>query len=238
MLEGLILIPILIGAIIGIIILVSILKLHPFLALLIASFGVGLTVKMPLQQIIASITEGFGSLMGYIGLVIIFGTIIGTVLEKSGGALKMADVILRVVGRNRPSLAMSLIGAIVSIPVFCDSGFVILSRLNKAVAKRAQVPLATMTVALASGLYATHTLVPPTPGPIAAAGNLGASDYLGTVIWIGLVTSVPVLLIGYWWALRIGKSIVIEGEDDDSVAGDDDDQTDTPAMPGALRSFA
>lgn len=214
MLEGPILIVVLIGAIGFIIFATAILKLHPFLSLLLATFGVGLIVRMPLMQIIDAINRGFGGLMASIGLIIVFGTIIGTILEKSGGAITMADVVLRTLGKKRPILAMSLIGAIVSIPVFCDSAFVILAKLNKAIARRSRVSLAAMTIALASGLYATHTLVPPTPGPIAAAGNIGAANYLGTVIWIGLITSIPVILIGYWWALRVGRSITIEGEDD------------------------
>ncbi|MFC1548090.1 GntP family permease [Candidatus Neomarinimicrobiota bacterium] len=234
MLEGFPLIIILIGAIFGIILLISVLKVHPFLALILASIGVGLIVGMPLQDILVSITSGFGGLMGYIGLVIVFGTIIGTILEKSGGALKMADIILRIVGYSRPASAMSIIGAIVSIPVFCDSGFVILSKLNKALASKAKVPRVTMAVALSTGLYATHTLVPPTPGPIAAAGNLGASEYLGTVIWIGLLTSIPVLLVGYWWAQRIGRTMMIEAvESIESPA-----ELEIANLPPAGRSFA
>ena len=236
MLEGFALIAVLVGAILCIILLISFLKVHPFLALILASIGVGLVVGMPLQDILVAITNGFGGLMGYIGLVIVFGTIIGTVLEKSGGALRMADIILRIVGYSRPAAAMSIIGAIVSIPVFCDSGFVILSRLNKALAAKAKVPPVTMAVALGTGLYATHTLVPPTPGPIAAAGNLGASEYLGTVIWIGLLTSIPVLLVGYWWAQRVGKAVVSAVQDiplDDSAAG-----TEMADLPPAGRSFA
>ncbi|MFC1483599.1 GntP family permease [Candidatus Neomarinimicrobiota bacterium] len=236
MLEGFPLIIILIGAIFGIILLISVLKVHPFLALILASIGVGLIVGMPLQDILVSITSGFGGLMGYIGLVIVFGTIIGTILEKSGGALKMADIILRIVGYSRPASAMSIIGAIVSIPVFCDSGFVILSKLNKALASKAKVPRVTMAVALSTGLYATHTLVPPTPGPIAAAGNLGASEYLGTVIWIGLLTSIPVLLVGYWWAQRIGRTMMIEDQAVESI--ESPAELEIANLPPAGRSFA
>lgn len=196
------------------------LRLHPFLALIFASFIIGLLVKMPLPGLIESINGGFGGLMSYIGLVIITGTIIGTILEKSGAALRMAEVILRVVGEKRPQLAMSLIGAIVSIPVFCDSGYIILSSLKKAIAKRAKVALASMSVALATGLYATHTLVPPTPGPIAAAGNIGASDYLGTIIIIGIIVSIPTIFVGYLWATRVASKIKIEGEDD-NISYDD-----------------
>ncbi len=189
------------------------LKLHPFLSLLFGAFLVGLLAGLPLTTIVESINGGFGGLMGYIGIVIVAGTIIGTVLEKSGAALRMAEVVLRVVGEKRPQLAMSLIGGIVSIPVFCDSGYVILSSLKKSLARRAKVSLASMSVALATGLYATHTLVPPTPGPIAAAGNLGASDYLGTIILFGFIVAIPTILVGYLWAMKVGSKIHIEGEE-------------------------
>ena len=189
-------------------------KLHPFLSLLLAAFGVGIAAGIPLNEVVRAINDGFGGLMSYIGIVIVAGTIIGKILEKSGAALRMAEVVLRVVGEKRPQLAMSLIGAIVSIPVFCDSAYVILSSLKKSLAHRAEVPLASMTVALATGLYATHTLVPPTPGPIAAAGNIGASGYLGTIILIGLVVSVPVIAVGYIWAVKVAASIHIAGEEE------------------------
>lgn len=153
--------------------------------------------------------------MGSIGIVIVAGTIIGTVLEKSGAALRMAEVVLRVVGPKRPQLAMSLIGYIVSIPVFCDSGFVILNSLKKALAKRAKVAIASMSVALATGLYATHTLVPPTPGPIAAAGNIGASDFLGTIIVVGLLIAIPAVLVGYFWATRVASKIEVPDDHED-----------------------
>ncbi|MGB9839065.1 glycerate kinase [Thermovenabulum sp.] len=115
-------------------------------------------------------------------------------------------------GGERSPLAMSIIGYITSIPVFCDSGYVILTPLNKALAKRANIPIAVMAVTLSTGLYATHTLVPPTPGPIAAAGNVRAD--LGLVILIGMVVSIPAALIGLWWAHRIGKDIKSEIDQD------------------------
>ncbi|RDV15949.1 GntP family permease [Pontibacter diazotrophicus] len=189
-------------------------KLHPFLSLLIAAFGVGIAAGLPLSEVVKAINEGFGGLMAYIGIVIVAGTVIGKILEKSGAALRMAEVVLRIVGEKRPQLAMSLIGAIVSIPVFCDSAYVIMASLKKSLAHRAGVPLASMSIALATGLYATHTLVPPTPGPIAAAGNIGASGYLGTIILIGLVVSVPVMAVGYLWAIKVASTIKIKGEDE------------------------
>src|SRR5699024_3675677 len=182
-----------------IIFMTAFLKIHPFLSLLASAFFVGIASGMPLSEVVTHVNEGFGGLMTGIGIVIVAGTIIGVILEKSGAAYRMAEVILRVIGDKRPQLAMSLIGYVISIPVFCDSGFVILTSLKKALAKRAHVPIASMSVALATGLYATHTLVPPTPGPIAAAGNIGAEGYLGTIILIGLVVAIFPAAAGYLW---------------------------------------
>ncbi|GAA3344973.1 gluconate transporter [Lysinibacillus fusiformis] len=189
------------------------LKLHPFLALLMSAFFVGIASGMPLLTVVESINTGFGGLMTSIGLVIIAGTIIGLILEKSGAAYRMAEVVLRIVGPKRPQLAMSLIGYIVSIPVFCDSGFIILSSLQKSLAKRANVTIASMAVALATGLFATHVLVPPTPGPIAAAGNIGAADYLGTVIVIGLLVAIPATFVGYMWSVKVATKIRVPEDD-------------------------
>ncbi|MDC3418319.1 GntP family permease [Aquibacillus salsiterrae] len=210
-------------------------KLHPFLSLLLGAFFIGITSGMPLMDIVDNINNGFGGLMSYIGIVIVSGTIIGTILEKSGAALRMAEVVLRVVGPKRPQLAMSIIGYIVSIPVFCDSAFVILSSLKKALAKRAKVAVASMSVALATGLYATHTLVPPTPGPIAAAGNIGATDYLGTIIGIGLLVSIPAVIVGYLWATRVGSKI--EVEDDGKSIDYDEIIKSFGTLPSTFKSF-
>ncbi|GAA0499598.1 GntP family permease [Salinibacillus aidingensis] len=213
-------------------------KLHPFISLILASFGIGLFGGLPLMDVVEAVNGGFGGLMGGIGLVIVFGTIIGIILEKSGAALRMAEVILRIVGEKRPQLAMSLIGSIVSVPVFCDSGYVILSSLKKALAKKAKVAVASMAIALATGLFATHTLVPPTPGPIAAAGNIGAENYLGTIILIGVVVAIPTIIMGYIWSVKVGTKIKIEGEADDQSPYDYQTIIDQfGEMPSAAKSF-
>jgi len=193
------------------------LKLHPFLALILSSFFVGIASGMPLLDVVTNINTGFGSLMTSIGIVIVAGTMIGVILERSGAAYRMAEVVLRIVGPKRPQLAMSIIGYIVSIPVFCDSGFIILSSLQKSLAKRAKVTVASMGVALATGLYATHVLVPPTPGPIAAAGNIGATDYLGTVILVGLIVAIPATFVGYLWATKVASKIRVPLDDEEAM---------------------
>jgi GntP family gluconate:H+ symporter len=183
-------------------------KLHPFLALLVGAIGFGLCTGMPLKMIVHSINEGFGDTIGYIGIVIIAGTIIGTFLEYSGGAFTLADRILKLIGRKRVHLAMALIGYIISIPVFADSGFVILSPLNKALSKRAGISLAGTAIALSLGLVATHCMVPPTPGPIAAAGILEAD--LGTVILLGLPVSLLALVSGWLFAVKVAARFPID----------------------------
>ncbi|MGB7403652.1 MAG: GntP family permease [Arcobacter sp.] len=205
------LVVILLLAVIFIVLATSKWKLHPFIALLIAAYGIAISVGMGYNDIASTMTKGFGGILAYIGIVIVLGTIIGVILEKSGAAIKMANVILKIVGKKRPVLAMSVIGYIVSIPVFCDSGFVILNALKRSMVKQLKVSGVAMSVALATGLFATHTLVPPTPGPIAAAGNLMV-DNLGLVIIFGIFISIITMLAGYFWALRSGK-IYKSGED-------------------------
>lgn len=197
-------------AIIMIVVLISRFKVHAFLALLAASFFVGFAAGMNPIDVTKTIMKGFGGTVERIGIVIIAGTIIGVFLEQTGAALTMAETVLKWVGAKRPALAMSIIGYITSIPVFCDSGFVILSALNKSLSKKSGVSMAVMATALSTGLYATHTLVPPTPGPIAAANNLHAD--LGMVILIGLIVAIPVTIAGYLWATKFASQYEVIAE--------------------------
>lgn len=190
-------------AVVLIILLTARFNFNAFFALLIVAFLYGIAIGLPLPDVISTIRSGFGGTLGYIGIVIVAGTIIGTILEKTGAAVSMTKAILRVVGRERSPLAMSVAGYVVSVPVFCDSGYVILTPLNKALSHDTGKSMAVMSVALATGLYATHTLVPPTPGPIAAAGILGAD--LGRVIALGVIVSIPAMIAGYIWATKFAK---------------------------------
>ncbi len=184
------------------------LKLHPFLALLAAALLAGFGYQLPAADIVKSITGGFGNILGYIGIVITLGTIIGVILERSGAAITMAETVIKLLGERFPTLTVSIIGYLVSIPVFCDSGYVILNSLKNALAARMKVSVVAMSVALATGLYATHTFVPPTPGPIAAAGNLGLESQLGLVILVGLFVAMVTALAGLFWASRfVNKDI-------------------------------
>lgn len=186
------------------------LQLHPFLALLITAFGFGILSGMPLQDVVKSVNDGFGGTIGYIGIVILAGSIIGTFLEKSGGAYRLATSTLRLTGEKNVPLAMGCVGYVVSIPVFCDSGFVLLSSLMKALARKAGITLAASAIALSLGLYATHTMVPPTPGPVAAAGIVGADLGL-TILW-GLLVSLFALIAGWLFATQVAARVYIPAD--------------------------
>ena len=191
-------------------------KMHPFIALIVTAYGIGLCGGLTPQQTMTALTGGFGKTISYIGIVIACGCIIGMVLEKSGCALVMATFMVKIIGKTRSVLAMSCTGALVSIPVFCDSGYVILSPLNRSLARKTKESLATFAVALSMGLYATHCLVPPTPGPIAAAGELRAD--IGTVILLGMLVAIPVIAATYAYARFIGRRIYIDPGVSDPVA--------------------
>lgn len=186
------------------------LKLHPFLALLFGAIAMGFVAQLEVAILVGSLADGFGNTLRSIGIVIAAGTIIGEYLDRSGGAKVLANKILKVVGEKNSPLSMSMTGYIVSIPVFCDSGFIVLSALNKAIAKRAKISLAVLAVALASGLYATHVFVPPTPGPLAAAATLGAD--VGWVLILGLIVSIPVMIAALIWATKYCKNYDIDFE--------------------------
>ena len=194
------------------------LKWHPFLVLILSAFLVALFYQVPLNTVAKTISDGFGGILGYIGLVIVFGTIIGLILEKTGAAIVMAETVIKVLGPRFPTLTMSIVGAVVSVPVFCDSGYIILNSLKETLAERLHVSSVAMSIALATGLYATHTFVPPTPGPIAAAGNLGLESNLGLVIMVGVVVTAVAVLAGWWWSNRFLN-----------VAPDNIDALDAPA---------
>jgi gluconate:H+ symporter, GntP family len=183
-------------------------RIHPFLVLIAASLLYAAVSGMSFELILDAINQGFGGVIGSIGLVIIFGVIIGTFLEHSGGAWVLADKILGWVGHRSLYFSMILAGYIVSIPVFCDSGFVMLSALNKTLTKQAGASLAASSGALALGLMATHVMVPPTPGPIAAAGLIGAD--LGVVAVWGVLVSFLALLPCFFFLKYYAAKIPLE----------------------------
>ena len=191
-------------AILWIIIGTSSFKLHPFLVLLSAALLLSFLIGLPLNEIPQVIGGGFGKIIQNIGLLILYGTIIGAALEKSGGTITIAKGLLRYLNKLPLPYVISSIGYMVSIPVFCDAAFVILSHLNKTLSQQTKTPLVGLTVALSTGLFAPHVLVPPTPGPLAAAANLSL-DNLFLLIATGGSIAFILILSGAAYAHYLSK---------------------------------
>lgn len=226
--SGIGLIIALIVAIIVMILAISKFKIHPFFSLMGVSLILAIVVGIPLTTIPSMIGAGFSSTFTSIGIVIILGAFIGTALEKTGGALKLAEIVVRIVGKKHPDIAMEIMGWVVSIPVFCDSGFVVLDPIRRALQRRTGYSSVAMTVCLSAGLYTTHVFVPPTPGPIAAASTIGVGENLLMVIGIGALVSIPCLIAAYFYANFIGKRVK-SSEDLEESAG--------PSYDELLKSF-
>ena len=204
-------------AIVVMIVAISKYKIHPFLSIMSVSLILALIAGIPLGDIAGVIGAGFSGTFSSIGIVIILGALIGTVLEKTGAALKLADMVVKLVGQKNPELAIELMGWVVSIPVFCDSGFVILDPIRRAMVRRTRTSSVAMTVALSAGLYISHVFIPPTPGPIAAANTLGIGDNLLLVMGMGVLASILPLIAGLLFAKYIGKSVKSADETGDSA---------------------
>jgi GntP family gluconate:H+ symporter len=215
-------IPLIIAFVIAVILMIVAIskwKIHPFISIMTISLLFGIVAGIPLVELPNVIGGGFSNTFKSIGIVIILGALIGTLLEKTGAALKMADCVVNVVGKKNPELAMLIMGWIVSIPVFCDSGFVILNPIRKALVKRTRKSSVACSVALSMGLYISHCFIPPTPGPIAAANTLyegmGMDTNLLLVMGMGAVCSILPLIAGYIFAMTIGKKVKAGDEADD-----------------------
>ena len=192
-------------AVVLMIVAISKWKVHPFLSIMGVSLLLALVAGIPMTTIPDVIGAGFSGTFSSIGIVIILGAFIGSVLEVTGAALKLADMVIKMVGKKNPELAIGLMGWVVSIPVFCDSGFVILDPIRRALVRRTGTSSVAMTVALSCGLYISHVFIPPTPGPIAAANTLGIGDSLLLVMGLGLLCSIFPLAAGLVYAKFIGK---------------------------------
>lgn len=198
----------LIGLAIGIAVLIFLVlktKVQAFLALIICTIIVGVVGGMPLANttievdgvqktfgIINSITSGFGGTLGSIGIIIGFGVMMGQIFEVTGAAKRMAHTFLKLFGKKREEEALALTGFLVSIPIFCDSGFVVLAPIAKAISKATKKSVIGLGVALAAGLVITHSLVPPTPGPLGVCGIFGVD--VGKFILLTIVLALPMAI--------------------------------------------
>lgn len=247
MLTGIWLLVAFVIAVVLMIVAIAKWKIHPFLSIMIVSLILALLAIEDITTIPGIIGAGFSGTFTSIGIVIILGAIVGVLLEKTGAALKMADCVVKLVGKNHPEIAMLIMGWIVSIPVFCDSGFVVLNPIRKALVQRTRRSSVACTVALSMGLYISHCFIPPTPGPIAAANTLygglaeGTEVNLLLVMGIGTLCSILPLIAGYIFALIIGKKVKAADEptNDEAIGQTYEDLVKSYGkLPNGFASFA
>ena len=251
----------LIGLLIGIVLLIFLVlktKVQAFLALILTTVVVGVIGGMPLLNasfvgadgaqrtgsVIASVTGGFGGTLGSIGIIIGFGVMMGQIFEATGAARRMAHTFLKLFGKGREEEALAFTGFLVSIPIFCDSGFVVLAPIAKALSKATKKSIIALGVALAAGLVITHSVVPPTPGPLGVCGIFGVD--VGGYILLSIVLAIPMTIACIWYARHslARKYYWLEGEGDELVKGEyrepDYDAAfnmDMSNAPGTLESF-
>ncbi len=184
-------------SILAIIYLTSKLQLAAFISLFIVSVFLAVAV-LPAQTSVNTLPEGFGNTMASIGFLIIFGAIIGIALDKTGGTISIARFILSKIGEHRSAQALAITGFITGVPIFCNSGFIILSGLSKSLSAKSQLPMPFMATVLACSLYSVHCLIPPHPGVLAASAIFKVN--IGYLIITGTVFAIPGALAAYFWS--------------------------------------
>lgn len=216
-------------------------KINPFLALMGVSILTGLGVRMPLPEIAENISVGFGNTLKGVGIVIGLGIILGQILAESRAINAIASGMLKRVGNARANLALTLSGWLIAIPVFQDAAFVIFMPLVRQIKKTTKKPLVSLVASLGVGTIAAHSLVIPTPGPVAVAGNMNVN--IGTFLLYSLIVSLPATLIGgVLYAKYLEKQAFKNGTDqdypDEDISGDGQVEMDPSKLPSMTRSLS
>ncbi|KTS78894.1 permease DsdX [Pseudomonas oryzihabitans] len=215
--------------IIGLVLLITKFKVHPFIALTIASGFLGLTSGMPVEKVMKSFQDGFGGVLGFVGILLGLGTMLGKLMADSGGADQIAQTLIRAFGIKRVHWAMMFAAFLVGIPLFFEIGFVLLAPLVFIVARRTGLSLVKLGIPLLAGLSAVHGLVPPHPGPLLAVGVFGAD--IGKTIFYGLIVGLPTAMIaGPLFAAWISQRI--PGSANPELVAQIAQETDNRELPG------
>ena len=172
-------------------------KIRPFLTLLLASFLSGILLKIGITETLYLIFKGFFNIVILIGPIIITGTLLGRFLNETGTSRKMVNTFISSLGIKNIPISLNIIGFIISIPVFCDAAFILMSSIVKDLSKITKKNIIFLSICLATGLYSAHVFVPPTPGPIAASAIIGAD--IGLLFIIGIIVGTIVSVSGYFW---------------------------------------
>ncbi|SDW66204.1 GntP family permease [Paenibacillus sp. PDC88] len=211
MLTGPMLIVVFLIALVFLFLLIIKWKVEPFLALAFTAFATAIAIGIPMKEIPGVVTSGFGSTLTGVGILIGLGVIFGQFLGASGAVEKIASSMLKIFGIKKSPAGLALSGTVVSIPVYFDAAFVILSGLLKSLASRTGISIVTFVTALGVGLITAHNMIAPTPGPMVVAENTGSD--LGLFILYGIIVAIPATLVGgYIYGLFIGKRIKTEDE--------------------------
>ncbi len=213
------------------ILLTSKFKCNIFLSMFVVSLLLGIAT-LPTNDVVPAVKEGFGGTMKSIGVIIVLGIMIGQLLEETGATISMARTILRLTGNERADLSIGITGFVTGIPIFCDSGFIVLSGLNRSLVKRTCKPMVYMATLLAIGLYSVHCLVPPHPGALAAVGIMKTN--IGQLIGLGLLIAVPGAAAGFAWARWMSRHMIVDPAETQS---EEPLPFDGQALPPAFRSF-
>lgn len=209
----------------------SILKYNTFLSIFIVSLLMAMAT-LPLADVVPTILMGFGNTMKSIGLIIIFGIILGLILDKTNATKSIAHTIIKLTGKKNAGMAIHSTGFITGIPIFCDSGFIVLQGINKSLIESTGKPMVFMASVLAAGLYSVHCLIPPHPGATAAASIMSAN--IGQLILVGIPVAAVSALAGFLWVRLITRKEYQEGANNKS---DLTISVETVDLPSAFRSF-
>lgn len=221
MVTGNMLIVIFILSLAALFFLILKLKVEPFLSLIGIAFATAIAIGMPLKDVAVTVTQGFGNTLTGVGILIGLGVIFGQFLGASGAVEKIAQAVLKAFGIKKSPAGLALTGTAVSIPVFFDAAFVILSGLIKSLSKKTGISVVTFVTALGVGLIVSHNMIAPTPGPLVVAENTGAE--LGLFIIYGILVAIPATLVGgYVYGLFIGKRVQHSGDIEEIVVNPED----------------
>lgn len=195
-----------------IVVLITLVKLHPFLSLIFGGLTVGLTAGENLTAVLASFSDGFGATAAGVGILIALGAMFAKLLADSGGADEIVDTIVGAASPRALPWAMALVGAIIGLPMFFEIGLVLLMPVIYLVARRSQQSLITIGIPALAGLSAMHGFVPPHPGPLTAVGLLNAD--LGVTLGLGVLVAVPTIVVaGPLFGRLAGKWVVVAAPD-------------------------
>lgn len=190
-------------------IMIAKVKMHPFFAMISACVIVGLVMQLNPSDIVTNITSGFGGILGSLGIVFGLGALLGEMLSESGATEVLADTVLKIAGKKHSSLAMNIIGFIISIPVYMGTAYIILDPMNRSLAYKTKKNVIVYATALSIGLLCTHCLVIPTPGPLAVASTLDLN--IGWFVIYAIIVAIPASLVGGWlWGEFLGRKFPYE----------------------------